>query len=94
MQKSTNSRTPGFSTPQTNVFPLHAIAVKVARWKKYEIKAYNFFRFLVSSQYFKFTCCSTVTVVLGQVLSIVICGSQNHREMKACDAKLSNPCGH
>ena len=32
---------------QTWVFPLHNIAVKMPKCTKYEIKAYNFFRFLV-----------------------------------------------
>ena len=40
---------------QTWTFPLHNITIKVARCTKYEIKAYNFFRFLVCSQYFKFS---------------------------------------
>ena len=44
-----------FYTPkQTWTFPLHDIAIKVVKCTKYQIKAYNFFRFLVCSQYFKF----------------------------------------
>ena len=40
---------------QTWTFPLHNITIKVIKCEKYEIKAYNFFRFLVCSQYFKFS---------------------------------------
>ena len=35
-------------------FPLHNIAIKVAKCTIYAIKVYNFFRFLVCTQYFKF----------------------------------------
>ena len=35
--------------------PLNEIAIKVHKYTKYEIKVQNFFRFLVSSQYFKFS---------------------------------------
>ena len=56
MQNSTDTGTPHFSTLQiTWTFPLHDIAIKVARYTKYEIKAFNFFKFLVCSQYFKFS---------------------------------------
>ena len=43
---------------QTLMFPLNAIkvsAIKVSKCTKYEIKAYNFFRFLVCFQYYKFS---------------------------------------
>ena len=53
IQNRTDSVTPGCSTHQTWMFPLHDIAIKVPKWIKYEIKAYNFFRFLVCFQYFK-----------------------------------------
>ena len=54
MQNCTDTRTPRYSTPQTTwTFPLHDIAIKVVRCTKYEINTYNFFRFLVCSQYFK-----------------------------------------
>ena len=56
MQNRTDSGTPRFSTLQTTwTFPLHDIAIKVAKYTNYEINAYNFFRFLVCSQYFKFS---------------------------------------
>ena len=46
---------------QTWIFPLNDIAIKVPKWTKYERNLYNFFRFLVCSQYFKFSfhfmCC-------------------------------------
>ena len=46
---------------QTWIFPLNDIAIKVPKWTKYERNLYNFFRFLVCSQYFKsffhFMCC-------------------------------------
>ena len=46
---------------QTWIFPLNNIAIKVPKWTKYERNLYNFFRFLVCSQYFKFSfhfmCC-------------------------------------
>ena len=54
MQNRTDSRIPRFSTPQAQwMFPLPDIANKVAKCTKYEINAYNFFRFLVSFIYFK-----------------------------------------
>ena len=56
MQNRTDSGTPHFSTPQTTwMFPLHDIAIKVAKCIKYEIEVYNFYRFLVCLQYFKFS---------------------------------------
>ena len=56
MQNRTDSRIPHFSIPQTKwTFPLHDITIKVAKCTKYEIKACNFFRFVVYSQYFKFS---------------------------------------
>ena len=46
---------------QTWTFPLNNVAIKVPNWPKYERDLYNFFRFLVCSQYFKFSfhfiCC-------------------------------------
>ena len=46
---------------QTWTFPLNDIAIKVLKRPKYEKNLYNFFRFLVCSQYFKFSfhfmCC-------------------------------------
>ena len=50
MQNRTDSRTPHFST---RTFPVSDIAIKVAKYTKCEIKACNFFIFLVCSQYFK-----------------------------------------
>ena len=40
---------------QTWMFPLYKIAIKVPKYTKYDVKANNFFIFLVSSQYFKFS---------------------------------------
>ena len=40
---------------QTWTVPLNNISIKVAKCTKHEIKAYNFFRFLVCVQYFKFS---------------------------------------
>ena len=40
---------------QTWTFPLHDMSIKVAKWTEYEINAYNFLRFLICSQYFKFS---------------------------------------
>ena len=43
------------------MFPLKDIAIKVPKWAKYARNLYNFFRFLVCFQYFKFSlhymCC-------------------------------------
>ena len=39
---------------QTRMFPFN-ITIKVAKCTKYEIKAYDIFRFLVRAQYFKFS---------------------------------------
>ena len=62
MQNRTDSGIPRFSTPHTNMtFPLHNITIKVTKWMKYEIKVYNFFRFLVCSQYFKFSLSDMLT---------------------------------
>ena len=56
MQNRTDSGTPLFVHPkQTWMFPLHDISIKVPKCTKYDIKAYNFFRFLVCFQYFKFS---------------------------------------
>ena len=52
MQNRTDSGTPRFNTPQRTWMD---ISIKVAKCAKYEIKAYNVFRFLVCSQYFKFS---------------------------------------
>ena len=55
MQNRTDSEIPRFSTPQTTwSFPVH-ITIKGAKCIEYEINACNFFRFLVCSQYFKFS---------------------------------------
>ena len=37
------------------MFPLHDITIKVPKCTTYEINVYNFFRFQVCSQYFKFS---------------------------------------
>ena len=56
MQNRTDSGISRFSTPQTNMdVSLHDITIKVIKCVKYEIKAYTFFRFLVCSQYFRFS---------------------------------------
>ena len=56
MQNRANSGTPCCSTSkQTWIFLLQDIVIKVAKCTEYEKKAYNFFRFLVCSQYFKFS---------------------------------------
>ena len=56
MQNRTDSGTPRFSIPkQTWMFPLNNIAIKVAKSTKYEIESYNNFRFLVCSQFLKFS---------------------------------------
>ena len=48
MQNRTDFGTPRFSTLQTTwTFPVHDIAIKVAKCIKYEIKVYSFYRFLV-----------------------------------------------
>ena len=39
---------------QTWTFPLNDIAIKVPKWPKYDRNLYNFFRFLVCSQYLSF----------------------------------------
>ena len=39
---------------QTWMFPLNKITIQVPKGIKWEIKVYNFFIFLVYSQYFKF----------------------------------------
>ena len=55
MQNRTDTGTPRFGTLQTTwTYPLHDIAIKVAKCTN-EIAAYNFFRFIVCSQYFKFS---------------------------------------
>ena len=56
MQNRSDSGTPCFSTRQTNmdVSSSRHHNIKVAKCTKYETKAYNFVRFLVRSQYFKF----------------------------------------
>ena len=57
--KPYTKKIPGFRIlvhpKQTWTFPLHDITIKVTKCMKYEIKVYNFFRFLVCSQYFKFS---------------------------------------
>ena len=56
MQIRTDSGTLCFSIPkQTWTFTLYAIPIEVAKCMKHEIKGYNIFRFLVCSQYFKFS---------------------------------------
>ena len=56
MQNRTDSGTLCFSTPQLNMdVSSNNITIKVVQCTKYEIKAYIFFKFLVCSQYFKFS---------------------------------------
>ena len=56
MQNRTDSGIPRFSTPQTNMdVSSSRHRNKSGQHTKYEIKAYNFFRFCVCSQYFKFS---------------------------------------
>ena len=56
MQNSTDSGTPHFSTLQTTwTFQLNNITIKVAKYTKYEINAYNVFKFVVHSKYFNFS---------------------------------------
>ena len=75
MQNHTDSGTPCFSTQkQTWTFCLNNIAIKVAKCTKYEIKAYNFFSFLVCSQYFKF---SFNYMNLQVEIDVIKCRNQN-----------------
>ena len=74
MQNHTDSGTLHFSIPkQTWMFPLNDITVKVAKCTKYEIKTYNIFRFLVCSQYFKFS----FNYMGGQARLRLNCRNQN-----------------
>ena len=56
MQNRTDSGISRFSTPQSNMdVSSSRHHNKSVQMDEYEIKAYNFFRFLVCSQYFKFS---------------------------------------
>ena len=56
MQNRTDFGTPRFSIPQSNMdVSSYDIAIKIPKWTKYKRNLYNFIRFLVCSQYFKFS---------------------------------------